>query len=148
VSEQEASSVLGPAKSKADRTFAFELAQNGEALRKVACRGWKRPVSALDGTADDGGMTCAIGSAGGNTFGQLSLANGSRGTLRLGSDSFVIAPEGAGTAVRKDSTTVAAWQYGSPRTAWLPSDANQEVQASMVSTMAAMVVYRELIAAP
>lgn len=148
VSEQEASSVLGPAKAKADRTFAFELAQGGEALRKVACRGYKRPASAIGDTADEGGLSCAVGTAGGNAFGRLTLVNGSRGQLRLGSDSYTLSAEGAGTVVRKETTTTAAWQYSSPRTAWLPANADRELQASMVSAMAAMVVYRDLIAAP
>lgn len=145
VSEQEATSVLGPAKTPPDRLFAFELAQGGAPLRKVACRAWKRP--ATGSASDDGGMTCAIGTAGGNTFGQLTMTDGARGTMRLGIDAYVVAPEGEGTGVKQGTRSVAVWQYGAPRTAWLPSDSSQEIQANMVSVMAAMVVYRELIAA-
>lgn len=143
VSEQEATSVLGPPKTPADRLFAFELAQGGEALRKVACRAWKRPATGA--AADDGGMACAIGTAGGNTFGHLTMSDRARGTMRLTVDGYVVEPEGEGTIVRKDTQTVAAWQYGAPRTAWLAKDATPDLQASMVSAMAAMVVYRDLV---
>lgn len=147
ISDQEADSVLGAAAGRADRTFAFELARGGEALRKVACRGYRRTTTAVGAPAEGAGLSCVVGTAGGNSWGRLTLGDASRGSLRLGADTFTVAPDESrlGTVVRRGDASVAAWQYSSRHVAWVASTADAELQASLVAAMAASIVYREFL---
>ena len=147
VTEKDADTVLGPARAKADRTFAFQLAHRGGTVREVACRAYRRTTTATGMTAESAALACVIGSAGGNTIGQLVLSDASSGTLRLGADTFLVGPgEGhSGTLVRRGETSIAAWQYATPRTAWIASSADDELQASLVAAMAAAVAYRDYL---
>lgn len=147
VPEKEADTVLGVAKARADRTFSFQLSRSGETLREVACRAYRRTTNEAGLTAESAALACVIGTAGGNSYGALQLADASRGSLRLGAETFVVAPDaqGLGTLVRRGDASLAAWQYTTPRTAWIATTADAELQASLVSAMAACIVYREFL---
>jgi hypothetical protein len=132
-------------KREDEKTFTFQLTRDGAALRDVTCRASRSKSSTLGLQSTDEEMRCLVRKVGAaDAVGRLEMTDSVHGVLHAGAEDLGIDTTTSGVVgviLRRQGHAVAAWQYSTPRTAWVGSEADPEMQATACAAMASAFVY-------